>query len=138
MAFSRFKHFTGVKVMQWGRGANETRLKRADVPFCIIRTDAGWEINLPISNTTTDEIEYQHLANFSDNSYSWSQYEVGGMFQIAGKYPYPTFREAFMAAKELREFYAQLPIKVVAESGEEGVIIGSSTAEEVAAVLTYS
>jgi hypothetical protein len=138
----RHKYFTS-KTMMWGKFAAEKALIAANQPFVIVFAEDSnmWEINLPLITRNEHRIEYQTMLLYRQHATSWSfLYECAGEFNLSEKqeYPFPTFREAFMAVKELKGIYANLPIKVVSERGEEGVIIGDSTTDEVAAVLTYS
>jgi len=146
MAYSRYKYFKNVKAMQWGKPAVEKAFLQQVWPestkchFSLVKNEGdNWEINIPLLNTKDDSIEFQTLECYSEYSSNWDGvYDGTGFFVIAGQYPYKTFRDAFMAAKELKEIYANLPIVVVPVSGQDGVIIGTTNADEVAAVLTYS
>jgi hypothetical protein len=146
MAYSRYKYFKDVKSMQWGKPALEKaflqhgRDPKNECLFSLVKNEVNnWEINIPLLNTKDDSIEFQTLDGYSQFSENWDGvYDGTGFFKIAGTYPFKTFRDAFMAAKELQEIYAKLPISVVEVSGQNGVIIGSSNADEIGAVLTYS
>jgi hypothetical protein len=140
--YRRYKYFDQGPVIQWGKMFVESSLQKQGGYFAIINSGfdstVQWEINFPVVRNNDDVMVYQSLHTYSANGSNFNLFNVSGAPKLKNDSYFKSFKDAFMAAKELREIYANLPIKVVEVSGEEGVIIGTSDAEEVAAILTYS
>jgi hypothetical protein len=137
---NRHVYFRVKKTINWDKFRLQGSLKtRSDAHYSIIFCDQAnrWEINLPAVNSRLNAVEYQTLEAFTGGAAS--SYLCYDVYALASKpeYPYQSFKDALKACKELRDIYAHLPIIVHARSGDEGVTIGESDAEEIAAVLTY-
>jgi hypothetical protein len=139
--FRRYKYFNPPTIINWGKfQAAHILSGNSDSRLSIVRNHADhWEINIPVVEESTSEIEYQALGGLTGGT--WGRFICYDIFRFHSDvhYPFHNFRDALMAAKELRTMYVDLPISVMADDDqEEPVIIGRSDSEEVAAILTYS
>lgn len=137
---NRHVYFKLKKSMNWDKFRLQGSLStRRDAHYSIVFCDQAnrWEINLPAVNTQKNTVEYQTLQTFTGGGASmYLCYDTFTRTEHP-EYPYVAFKDALKACKELRMIYAHLPIIVHQQSGDEGVTIGESDAEEIAAVLTY-